>query len=458
MPGPSSAHGVAGDAFVSRATLRQAIRAAIAEAGERGRNCAVLVIGVEPKDRLQLLTQDWPDGRIAAALERLPASLRKADRYASLGQRQCCVLLPGLANVAQALLAAHKISRDLSEALAERSGEAWARVLVGIACHPQHANDADALLVRADAALAQAEASEDGIFVFPHDASAQDGPQLPVSRAEVLEALGANDYRLVYQPQVDLASGRCRSAEALLRCTASSGTRIPPDVLARVAEQEGRVAGLTANILNTALRQMAEWSSEGVDLHVSVNLSPYNLRDRDLPAAVAGAIATWEVEPERVTLEIVESSMIHNFEQAAAVLHRLKALGVKLAVDDFGTGYSCLAYLRQLPVDELKVDQSLVRAMLRSPADRQLVRATVDLAHNFGLRAVAEGVETAPMLEALRDMRCDTVQGYLVSPPIEAQAYLDWIARYEADAIMGDRADGAQREKSEEAPDGTVPG
>ncbi len=435
MPSPTSDSRRPADALLTRARLRQSVQTAVASATDSGRHCAVLIVGVEPKDRLQILTQDWMDSRIAVALQMLPEILRKSDRYAVLGERRCCILLPGLTNMAQAMLAAHKISRDLSNALSGNSNEAWARILIGIACYPEHANDADALIMRADAAQRQADTGEDGIFLFLADPLQGENLELPASRAEVLEALTSNNYRLVYQPQVELASGRCRAAEALLRCTLSNGTRIPPGVLARIAEQEGRVAALTANVLNTALRQMSDWSNDGVDLHLSVNLSPYNLRDHNLPGIVAGAISTWEVEPERVTLELVESSMIHNFDQASDLLNRLKAIGVKLAVDDFGTGYSCLAYLRQLPVDELKVDQALVRNLLRTPADRQLVQATIDLAHNFGLHAVAEGVETMPMLEILSEMQCDTVQGYIISRPIEAADYLDWLTRHEADAF-----------------------
>jgi len=427
--------------LLGRQDLRQAIRSAIATATDTRRHCAVLMVSVEPKDRLLLLTQDWVDLHVAEALHSLPRMLRRADRYAMLGPRQCGILLPALANVAQAMLAAHKISRHLFEHLSAQPGEGWARVLIGIACCPEHAVDADGLLIRADAAQRQAEASEEGICLFLQDPAQEDDLQLPVSRSDLLEALGSNNYRLVYQPQVELASGRCRSAEALLRCTLRDGTRISPIVLARVAEQEGKVAALTMHVLNTALRQLSEWSSAGIDMQVSVNLSPYNLRDRDFPGTVASAIATWEVDPERVTLEIVESSMIHSFEQAAALLHRLKSLGVKLAVDDFGTGYSCLAYLRQLPVDELKVDQSLVRNILRSRADRQLVQATIDLAHNFGLHSVAEGVETIEMLEVLSEMRCDTIQGYLISRPIEADQYPEWLARHEADVFSRQTAE-----------------
>jgi len=430
---------------MSRGQLREAIRGAIVEADGTRRHCAVLIVSIEPKDRLLLLTQDWVDGRIAAAMHCLPAVLRKADHYAVLGQRQCCVLLPGLASVAQALLAAHKVSRDLTEILSEGLDEPWSRILIGIACHPEHGTETNALLLRADAALRQAESSEDGIFLFVPELMHEETLELPAPRSEVLEALASNAYRLVYQPQLDLSTGRCDSAEALLRCKLRDGTPVPPGALARVAEQEGRVAALTTNVLNMALRQLSEWSSDGIDLAVSVNLSPYNLRDRDLPAVVASAMATWEIEPERLTLEIVESSMIHNFEQASALLNRLKGLGVKLAIDDFGIGYSCLAYLRQLPVDELKVDQSLVRNMLRSTPDRQLVQATVDLAHNFGLHAVAEGVESDAMLRLLSEMQCDMVQGYLISRPIEVEDYPAWLSRGRALKERGAHWDSAQR-------------
>jgi EAL domain-containing protein (putative c-di-GMP-specific phosphodiesterase class I) len=158
---------------------------------------------------------------------------------------------------------------------------------------------------------------------------------------------------------------------------------------------------------------------------------------------VARGLESWGIKSERLTLEIVESSMIHSFSEAASVLHRLKEVGVKLALDDFGTGYSCLAYLRQLPLDELKVDQAFVRNMQRSREDRQLVRAIIDLAHNFELAAVAEGVEDDSTLCILRDMGCDLVQGYGISPGREADDFAGWLACFEtgvAHARSKDRA------------------
>jgi EAL domain-containing protein (putative c-di-GMP-specific phosphodiesterase class I) len=174
-------------------------------------------------------------------------------------------------------------------------------------------------------------------------------------------------------------------------------------LLVATAEEEGRIGFLTSSVLHAALRQVSMWASTGLPIRVSVNLSAHNLRDRGFPDLVARSLVTWGVNADRLTLEIVESSMIHSFTEAAASLRRLKNLGVKLSLDDFGTGYSCLAYLRQLPLDELKVDRAFVRNLNQSLGDRRLVQATIDLAHNFDLRAVAEGVEDQATLETLRE-------------------------------------------------------
>jgi EAL domain-containing protein (putative c-di-GMP-specific phosphodiesterase class I) len=278
--------------------------------------------------------------------------------------------------------------------------------------------------------MAEAEASEEGIFLFPEDRKVESAQHLPGVRSQILDALRFNDFRIAYQPQLHLASGRCDSAEALLRCTLPDGTLLSPPLLVAAAEQEGRVGALTAGILNASLRQLSAWTRAGLSMNISVNLSPHNLRDPDLPAVVARSLSSWGVDPAYLTLEIVESSMIHSFAEASSILHRLKELGVKLAVDDFGTGYSCLAYLRQLPLDELKMDRAFVRNLLQSKSDRQLVRAMIDLAHNFDLHAVAEGVEDEPTLHALQDMGCDLVQGYAVSQALEADGFVSWLATF----------------------------
>ena len=249
--------------------------------------------------------------------------------------------------------------------------------------------------------------------------------QLPMEKRS--RSSDPTPFTLAYQPQLDLGSGRCESVEALLRATLADGRSLPPPLLVATAEAEGRIGFLTSSVLHAALRQVSVWASTGLPIRVSVNLSTHNLRDRGFPDLVARSLVTWGVNADRLTLEIVESSMIHSFTEAAASLRRLKNLGVKLSLDDFGTGYSCLAYLGQLPLDELKVDRAFVRNLNQSLGDRRLVQATIDLAHNFDLRAVAEGVEDQATLETLQDMGCDVIQGHVLSEALPADAFTRWV-------------------------------
>lgn len=414
---------------VPRSQLLEVIRIAINSARRERRGVGVLMLRVSPHDRLHLFTKDSMEAELQGVLSSLPDLLRPADCLCFVDARQVCVVLPNLTSTAQAFLASHKLSRGICEAINNAQAE-WpgARPLIGIACYPEQAGDAESLLVQADAAAAEADQSESGICAYAKQVGDSTEAHLPQLRARILDLLSSNDFHVVYQPQVNLASGRCESAEVLLRATLPDGTALAPALLVAVAEHEGRVGALTSSVLNASLRQLSLWDRTGVRMRLSVNLSPHNLRDPDLPAVVARSLESWGVQGERLTLEIVESSMIHSFAEAASVLHRLKEVGVKLALDDFGTGYSCLAYLRQLPLDELKVDQAFVRGMHRSREDRQLVRAIIDLAHNFDLPAVAEGVEDDATLCALREMGCDLVQGYGISPGREASDFMSWLS------------------------------
>jgi EAL domain-containing protein (putative c-di-GMP-specific phosphodiesterase class I)/GGDEF domain-containing protein len=417
---------------VRRSHLLGLVRDAIGQALPARRCVAVLMLRLDPKDRLRLFTLDHAENAAEAATGALPRLLRSVDRFCLVGAEQICVLLPDLASTAQAVLAAHKLSREVSATLEAIPGDPWARVLVGIACYPDQAQDAESLLVHADAAAARASGSESGIGLF-HKAEGDAGhQQLPILRAQLLECLQSNTFHLAYQPQVDLSTGRCESAEALLRATLDDGTTVPPPLLVSTAEEEGKIGLLTGRVLNGALRQMSAWASAGLTIGVSVNLSPFNLRDPDFPEVVARGLESWKVGPEHLTLEIVESSMIDSFSEAAASLHRLKQLGVKLSIDDFGTGYSCLAYLRQLPLDELKVDRAFVKNMLHSKQDRQLVQATIDLAHNFDLRVVGEGVEDEETARCLQDMGCDLIQGYVLSKALPGADFSRWFESFAA--------------------------
>ncbi len=415
-----------GERQIQRSQLVPAVAETIAKARSAKRCVAVLMLRLKPRDRLSLLTQEHIGAQAEQEFVQLAQLLRPADRYCIVDTLQLCMVLPDLAAAAQATLAAHKLSRAMMHA-SRRLPLIWGRVLLGIACSPDHAEDAETLLMCADTAATQAEQREDGIWLFDERSPDGAAEAPPIVHAEALEILRSNAFTLAYQPQLDLASGRCESVEALLRATLADGRSLPPPLLVATAEEEGRIGFLTSSVLHAALRQVSVWASTGLPIRVSVNLSAHNLRDRGFPDLVARSLVTWSVNADRLTLEIVESSMIHSFTEAAASLRRLKNLGVKLSLDDFGTGYSCLAYLGQLPLDELKVDRAFVRNMNRSLGDRRLVQATIDLAHNFDLGAVAEGVEDQATLETLRDMGCDVIQGHVLSEALPADAFTRWV-------------------------------
>jgi EAL domain-containing protein (putative c-di-GMP-specific phosphodiesterase class I) len=218
------------------------------------------------------------------------------------------------------------------------------------------------------------------------------------------------------------------SAEALVRWNHPTRGLLGPDEFVGLAEQTGLIGELTAYVLEAAIPQAAAWQEAGMPIAVSVNLSARNLRDARLPSFVAGLLGQHGLRPRRLLLEITESALMFDPDQALSTVHALRSLGLGVAVDDYGTGYSSLAYLRQLPLHELKIDRSFVRDVTVEPGDLSIVRSTITLAHELGLRVVAEGVEDAATLELLADLGCDMAQGFHLSRPVPADEFTAWVA------------------------------
>ena len=210
----------------------------------------------------------------------------------------------------------------------------------------------------------------------------------------------------------------------------AGGPRREPRLLVDAAERFGLINPLTLWILNTAIRHVADFSKAGVSIGVSVNLPPKVLEDEELPQIIQQALDIWGVAASSLTLEITEGSMMNNIESSIAMLSKLKALGIRLSIDDFGTGYSSLAYLRRLPVHELKIDIFFVRNIHNSVVDKQLVRTIIDLAHNFDLIAVAEGVEDQKTFDLLGELGCDVAQGFLFSQALPEADFVSWCKQY----------------------------
>jgi len=249
---------------------------------------------------------------------------------------------------------------------------------------------------------------------------------------ELRQAVEHDQLTLLFQPRISLGARAANSAEALVRWNHPERGVVLPERFVPFAEQTGYIKAVTRWVLNSVFRQCAAWRARGIELRVSVNISARDLHTPDFPRSLAELAAAHGMKPDAVSLEVTESAVMEDPAHALEILERLHAMGVRLSIDDFGTGYSSLAYLKRLPVDELKIDKSFVIGLVRDRDDAAIVRATIDLAHHMGLAVTAEGVEEASVLETLRRLGCDQAQGNFISPPLPAAALERWIRQESA--------------------------
>jgi EAL domain-containing protein (putative c-di-GMP-specific phosphodiesterase class I) len=244
---------------------------------------------------------------------------------------------------------------------------------------------------------------------------------------ELRRAIDQNELSLYFQPKVSLKHSKVLCAEALVRWQHPRHGMLGPDEFVPVAEQTGLIRPLARSVLEAAVRQCNRWRQEGLDLAVAVNLSMRNLHDAEIVDTIRQLLSRWGIPPARLVIEITESSLMADAARAMEVLSRLQEMGVGISIDDFGTGYSSLAYLKRLPVDELKIDKSFVANMARDENDAAIVRSTIGLAHDLGLTVVAEGIEDQATWDLLAELGCDVGQGYYVSRPMPAAALGVWL-------------------------------
>jgi EAL domain-containing protein (putative c-di-GMP-specific phosphodiesterase class I) len=293
------------------------------------------------------------------------------------------------------------------------------RASVGIACFPEHAASADNLLRKADVALYCAKASQHPVEIYAPNQDHYTVDRLLLA-GQLRRGLEAGEIVLEYQPKFPLHGGPPAAAEALARWEHPELGRVGPDGFIPLAEQSGLINRLTDIVLEAAIAQVAAWRRGGLDLRVSVNVSPRSLVDPALPRRIAELLDAHQVAAHSLQLEITESRPVPSGRTAQQVLEELRTMGVSLAIDDFGTGFSSLVQLQRLPVDEIKIDRSFVANMESNPSDAAIVRSTIDLARNLGLSVTAEGVETAQVSCALADMGGALAQGYGLCRPVTA--------------------------------------
>src|SRR5919106_1399123 len=399
----------------------------LTEAQRSGDSVGLLLVHAAAVDRIDALHGFHAGDRMSNRLAQLlrTNALRKRDVIEPLSRDEfACVLRPAPSE-GIALLAANRVMTMLSPPMDFSGMSVTPDVAVGIAMFPEQADDAGQLLQRAKQALHDARGIRERISLstpLPGDSAAID---MLLYENRLRTAIEQNSLALHFQPQLDMRTGRMDGAEALLRWNDEVLGMVPPHIAVRAAESAGLIDELTMWVITSAIQACHEFQKVEPEFTVSINISPSNLRETDLPYYVDRALRTWNVRGSSIVIEITETAMMVEQVTSHEALRQLKALGVKLSVDDFGTGYSSMQYLAQLPLDELKIDLSFVKGMLEQPQNAKIVRSLIDLAHNLELKVVAEGVENPEILAALSQLGCDHAQGWDVGKPTTADVLMD---------------------------------
>ncbi len=349
--------------------------------------------------------------------QRLRAAIRGDDLVARLGGDEFTVLLRSIADPSEIAVIAARIVASLAEPMSIEGHQIVVGCSVGVARAPQDGADAETLLQYADLALYRAKAEGRGIYrFFERDMDAAQRRRRSLE-ASLTGALLRGEFRLVYQPIVNLADTRICSLEALLRWDHPERGLIPPAEFIPIAEETGLIVAIGEWVLREACRAAARWPQA---IRIAVNLSAVQFRRPDLVGTVERALQSAGLDPERLELEITESLLLADTEPTFELLHRLRAMGMRIAMDDFGTGYSSLSYLRRFPFDKIKIDRSFMTGLASEGDSAAIVEAIIGLGRSLGMTTTAEGIETEAQLDTIRDQGCDEAQGYFFSPPLPA--------------------------------------
>jgi diguanylate cyclase (GGDEF)-like protein len=356
----------------------------------------------------------------------ISATMRRTDTVARLGGDEFVLLLPGATSES-----ADAIVKKLYFSLCQRTSLEgnWVDIAasMGVACYPEHELDITRLLLKADIAMYAAKRANLGYRIYTPEIEAVAAKNIELQN-ELRHAIDNAQLMLHYQPKISHHTGSIMGVEALVRWNHPERGMIAPDEFIPMAEACGLIQPLALWVLNAALQQSEKWHAAGQVFTVSLNLSTRNLLDGDLPGRVAKLLATYHVKPEWLVFEITESAVMAEPDRALETLIKLNKMGIQLSLDDFGTGYSSLAYLKKLPVSEIKIDKSFIKDMELDASDTVIVRSTIALGHNLGMKVVAEGVENIEIWELLTVLGCDASQGYYMSRPLSVAALDEWMA------------------------------
>jgi diguanylate cyclase (GGDEF)-like protein/PAS domain S-box-containing protein len=413
--------------LANRALFRDRIEHSLAAARRGGEQVAVLMMDLDRfKEINDSLGHSAGDTLLVELSHRIEAGLRQSDTVARLGGDEFGLLLPNPTGPDGVVRVVERARTAIEQPVTVEGLPLSVEASIGIALYPEHGEDVDTLLRRADVAMYNAKASDAG-YAFYEEARDQRDPARLTLVGELRRGLEENELVLFYQPKASLADGAVSSVEALLRWEHPVRGLLGPDQFIPLAQQTGLIKPLALYVVDAALRQCREWQDEGLTLGVAVNLSARNLLDVHFPTEVSGLLDRWSVDPALITLEITESTMLIDPVRTGQNLARLAAAGMGISIDDFGTGFSSLARLKRLPVDEIKIDRSFIMNMDNDEDDATIVRSMIDLGRHLGLEVVAEGVETKQVWDQLAALGCQVAQGYYLSRPVPPQQLRAWL-------------------------------
>lgn len=360
------------------------------------------------------------------ATSQIRALLRPQDKIYAIGQREWLIILPNLISNAALALAMIRLRDGLAVFKQGDASSHAPRLAIGSAQWPDDSSDAFFLVQSARIARLSAEQGKANIQTYSPSMEDENDDRQGLLN-DLHQALHSNCGLALYlQPQIDITSGRCTGAEALLRWQRGNGEWVPPMQTLDAIDRLGLRQTFNRWLLHQATQIQLQLAKQGIEIALSINLSANDLLDIELPDMIAQALATWEISPERIVLEITETMMVEESWQVMDVLNRMRTLGLRLSIDDFGTGYAGMSYLQRLPVQEVKIDQMFVRQAVESDKAREIITSVIQLSKRLNMDVIAEGVETAEILSVIASLGCRLAQGYHFSRALTLPDFIQW--------------------------------
>ena len=415
----------------NRALFYDRVEQAIFLADAQNQLISILLIEIENfKDVYDTLGRSSGDLVLKQISSRLKGVSQERDAIAKIDSNIFGFILTNIVNIAIAERLAQAIQQVMEPPFLISHLKVSVHPNIGIVNFPDHGDDVDTLIQRAGVALHMAQKSSKGYCIYEPSFDKYSPKRLTLI-SELRNAINRDQLELFYQAKVSIQTGKLLGAEALVRWNHLTQGTVPPDEFIPMAEHTRTIKQVTLWVLQRAFRNCADWHKQGLDIKVSVNLSSKDLHDPELPDLIAGVAASALIKPEWIMLEITEGSIMNDPESALEIINQLHGMGYQFLIDDFGTGYSSLGYLSKMPLTELKIDKSFVMDMMSNTNNALMVKTIINLAHNLGLQATAEGVENDEIMAKLKGYGCDMAQGYFLNKPLSVNDFTQWMSDFE---------------------------